>query len=103
MDAPIFPWIKDDVAIEIIGKMIAEQVAQLNNLLNDCAIAGFRSTDEYVLTHPDYVAYMQRIRELNEEINQIYRGDNMAAIHQRVEKTYAPYLKGKYSHAYVKL
>ncbi len=101
MDAHIFPWIKDDVAIEIIGKMIAEQVTPLSELLEGFELSGYDLKDEEVISHPDYLKYTQRISELNEEIKQIYRGDNLAEIHKKVDQVYAPYLRRKLSHTSV--
>lgn len=103
MDAQIFPWIKDDVAIEIIGKMIAEQVAPLNELMIEATNLGFDCTEDSDPYHPGYLKYTQRISELNEEINQIYRGDNLAEIHRKVDEQYAPHLKAKFSQDFVKV
>lgn len=35
MELQILSWIKDDIAIEIIGKMIAEQMQQVYKLVDE--------------------------------------------------------------------
>ena len=95
MDAPIFPWIDDDVAIEIIGKMIADQNRLLNSILDAFENVGFDEDSQEVQFNVDYQFHNQRIMFLQDEIRQIYRGESRAELIEKVNAQYAPYIKGR--------
>jgi ABC-type phosphate/phosphonate transport system ATPase subunit len=90
-------WVEYDVALEIIGKMIAEQVEGLNKLLDLFEGLGFSINESVVVNDKDYKQYVQRIRELNAEIDKIYRDENLVELLQKVQNVYAPYLKAKFT------
>lgn len=95
MDGQVFPWIDDDVAIEIIGKMIADQNRSLNNILDAFESVGFDEDSKEVQTNPDYQFHNERIKSLQDEIRQIYRGEGKVELINRVNTQYAPYIKGR--------
>ena len=95
MDAPIFPWIDDDVAIEIIGKMIADQNRLLNSILDAFENVGFDEDSQQVQSNVDYQFHNQRIMFLQDEIRQIYRGEGRTELIKKVNTQYAPYIKGR--------
>ena len=97
MEMQLLPWIKDDVAIEIIGKMIGEQVSLLNKFVGSHLDSGFEPDDAIIVDDPIYKEFMRRIIAYKQEINQIYKGENLEVIHRKVDEEYAPYLKEKYS------
>ena len=97
MEMQLLPWIKNDVAIEIIGKMIGEQVSLLNKHVGPLLEASFEPDDTVIVDDPIYKEFMQRIIAYKQEINQIYKGENLEELHQKVDEEYAPYLKEKYS------
>lgn len=99
MEEHIFEHIKDDVAIEIIGKMIAEEMAKLYKVLDEFKQAGFDEMGEAATEATQH--YRLKIREYKAEINQIYRGQNLKDIYDKVDCQYAPYLKKKYGFSYV--
>ena len=92
MEMQLLPWIKDDIAIEIIGKMIAEQTEQLYQLLEEFDSAGFSRSEPEVLSHPTYQQCMKRIEEFKAEIDQIYAGTDLEYIYNKVDKEYVPHL-----------
>jgi len=95
MDMQILPWIKDDIAIEIIGKMIAEQVRQLNFILDAFEQIGLDEDSHEVQSNEDYQYHSGRIRTLYVEVQGIYKGEDKEAILEKADKRYAPYLKGR--------
>ena len=92
MEMQLLPWIKDDVAIEIIGKMIGEQVAQLYQLADDFKRAGYAHDSQELLTDPRYQQLMTKIGDFKNEIDQIYDGDRLDEIHRKVDEEYVPHL-----------
>ncbi|QDK79473.1 hypothetical protein EXU85_13010 [Spirosoma sp. KCTC 42546] len=95
MDMKVLPWIKDDVAIEIIGKMIAEQNRLLISVLDAFESVGFDEDSYQVQNNADYQYHNQRIMFLQAEIDQIYQGENKAELIEKVNTQYAPYIKGR--------
>jgi len=95
MDKQVFPWIDDDVAIEIIGKMIADQNRSLIAVLDAFENVGFDEDSQQVQANADYQHHNQRIMTLQSEIRQIYRGENKAELIDKVNTQYAPYIKGR--------
>ena len=89
------PWIKDDIAIEIIGKMIADQNRSLLHIVNAFENVGLDEASAEVQANADYQYHSQRIVSLQNEIQQIYRGENKAELIDKVDRQYAPYIKGK--------
>jgi uncharacterized protein YecE (DUF72 family) len=96
MEMQVLPWIKDDVAIEIIGKMISFQVRSLYDVLNAYRSVGFEVDSLEVKSNKDYQYHDQRIKELYAEIQQIYYNQNKDAIINKAYNEYAPYVKGRY-------
>lgn len=90
-------WLSSDIAIEVIGRMVAEQMSLLYTLLNEYRAAGIESDDERVLHDVRYQKYDKRLAELHGEIDDIYKGVNKQEIFDRVEQVYAPYIKNKYA------
>lgn len=88
----VLPWIKDDIAIEIIGKMIAEQTEQLYALLREFASHGFDRNDPDVVSHPKYQQLIKAISDFKAEIDDIYAGVNLEKIYRKVDEVYAPHL-----------
>lgn len=73
MEMQLLPWIKDDIAIEIIGKMISFQVRSLCDVLDAYRSIGFDENSTEVKQNKDYQYHDQRLSELHAEIQQIYR------------------------------
>ena len=97
MEMQLLPWIKDDVAIEIIGKMIGEQVAQLYQLADDFKRDGYSHDSQELLSDPRYQQLMARIGDFKNEIDQIYDGDRLGEIHRKVDEEYVPHLNKRYA------
>ena len=95
MDTNVFPWIDDDVAIEIIGKMIADQNRSLIQVLDAFENVGLDEDSPEVLANADYQFHNERIRTLQKEIQQIYRGQDRDRIMDKAFTEYAPYIKGR--------
>ncbi len=95
MDGQVFPWIDDDVTIEIIGKMIADQNRSLNSILDAFESVGLNESSKEVQTNSDYQFHNERVRSLQAEIRQIYRGEGKAELIDKVNNQYAPYIKGR--------
>ncbi len=91
--SPNHHWLSTDIAIEIIGKMIAEQFSSLDTLIQAYENTGF---EEELLTEPNYQAYKSKIKSFNQEIKQLHEGQNVQIILAKVDKEYAPYIKTKY-------
>ena len=95
MEMHVLPWIKDDIAIEIIGKMIADQNRSLITILDAFESVGLDEDSREVQANTDYQYHNQRIISLQNEIQQIYRGENKAELIEKVNTQYAPYIKGR--------
>ena len=85
---PFSQWITVDVAIEIIGNMVADEVALLRQLKVD-PITNF----------PRCQQSEKRIQNFHSEIKQLYKGINVNEILAKVDQEYAPYIKKKYAKA----
>ena len=55
-------WLKIDIAIEVINKILAEQIKGLNELLEAYDYAGFAEDDEVVSSDEDYIAFKVKIK-----------------------------------------
>lgn len=97
MEMQLLPWIKDDVAIEIIGKMIGEQVAQLYQLADDFKRAGYSHDSQELMSDPQYLQLMNRIGDFKKEIDQIYDGEQVEEIYKKVDEEYVPHLNKRYA------
>ncbi|GAB4015964.1 hypothetical protein [Spirosoma koreense] len=95
MEMQVLPWIQDDIAIEIIGKMIADQNRSLIAVLDAFESVGLDEKSHEVQANADYQFHSGRIAALQAEIRQIYRGDNKAELIEKVTNQYAPYIKGR--------
>lgn len=98
MEMKLLPWIQDDIAIEIIGKMISEQVQLLNEWVAAFVEAGLEPNDKIIIESSEYKNYLSRISKFQSEIKEIYIGRNLEELHTKITKEYAPYLKGKYGY-----
>lgn len=95
MEMQVLPWIEDDVAIEIIGKMIADQNRSLLNVIEAFKISGFNRNSPEVKANKDYQYHQQRIKELHAEIQQLYKGEERRVLIDKAFNEYAPYIKGR--------
>ena len=93
MDMQILPWIRDDIAIEIIGKMIAEQTEQIYAVYAEYRQEGFDFKNNVAEKDPRYVEAMERIGEFKREIDQIYTNENVRELHEKVEREYVSHLR----------
>ncbi|TAE22257.1 MAG: hypothetical protein EAZ91_23875 [Cytophagales bacterium] len=89
-------WVEYDVAIAVIGKMIAEQNRLRDDLVFNYSISGFVETDEEVQFDEDYIRYTARMNELFDEIDMIYKGKNLECIFDKVKNEYAPAIRERY-------
>lgn len=92
MDMQILPWIKDDIAIEIIGKMIAEQTEKLHIVAAEYRKAGFSFDSGELKADAIYQEAMGKISDFKREVNQIYDGDQVEKLYQKVEGEYVTHL-----------
>lgn len=92
MDMQVLPWIKDDIAIEVIGKMIAEQMEYIYKLTDEYKQAGFGPNSQELLMDAHYRQIMTRIGELKAEIDQIYDGKRLEELYRKVDEVYVPHL-----------
>jgi hypothetical protein len=92
--SPNHSWLPTDIAIEIIGKMIAEQFSGLDKMMQEYENAGL---EEELLAEPAYIDYKAKIKFYNQEIRQLYNGQNVQTILAKVDNEYAPYIKQKYA------
>lgn len=92
MEMQLFPWIRDDIAIEIIGKMIAEQTEQLYKLIADHKKTGLEDDSQELLTDLRYQKTLKAIDTFRREIDQIYNGAP-DELYQKIDQVYVPYLK----------
>lgn len=90
-------WVVYDVALEIMGKMVAEQTIGLHSLLNTYQHIGYDMTNHTVQSDEAYKQYMQRISELNTEIRRLYSEKNPIELLQKIHNVYAPYVKARLS------
>jgi hypothetical protein len=89
-------WVEYDVAIAVIGKMIAEYNQRRNSLLDEYDHAGFDERDEEVQSDKNYIQLTNRILELRNEINMIYKGQNLETLLAKIKNEYGPFLREKY-------
>jgi hypothetical protein len=94
-DSPNKSWLNIDIAVEIINRMIAEQMKDLQELYSQYEYVGI-SYDEYK-NDSDYQAYMSQIKNFKNEIKQLYKGENRENILNKVENEYAPYIKNMFN------
>lgn len=94
-DSPNKSWLNIDIAIEIINRMIAEQMKGLHKFCSPYEYAGI-SYDEY-RNDSEYQAYMSKINDFKNEIRQLYKGENIEKILNKVENDYAPYIKNMFN------
>ena len=94
-DSPNKSWLNIDIAVEIINRMIAEQMKGLHEFCSPYEDAGI-SYDEYK-NKSDYQAYMIQIKKFRHEIKQLYKGENVEQTLNKVEKVYAPYIKYRFN------
>ncbi len=88
-------WVEYDIAIEVIGKMIAEQIESLNELLDSFNRMGFKAGDEAILNDQAYRQRMQQIAFFKAEIDSIYSEKDITALLSKVQNVYAPYIKAR--------
>lgn len=89
-------WVEDDVAIEVIGKMIAVNNKLRNKLLTVFDFQGFGEADNEVQSDEKYIQYSSQIKQLRDEINMIYRGENIDQLLRKIENEYVPFLRNRY-------
>ena len=94
-DSPNKSWLNIDIAVEIINRMIAEQMKGLHEFCSPYEYAGI-SYDEYK-NNSDYQAYMIQIKKFRHEIKQLYKGENIEETLNKVENEYAPYIKNMFN------
>lgn len=94
-DSPNKSWLNVDIAVEIINRMIAEQMKGLHGFCSPHEYAGI-SYDEYK-SDSKYQAYINQIKSFRNEIKQLYKGENMENILNKVENEYAPYIKNMFN------
>lgn len=92
MEMHILPWIKDDIAIEIIGKMIAEQTELLYKIADEYKQEGFNYNSQEMLTDARYQQLMKRIADFKKEIDQIYDGEGVEELYKKLDQKYVPHL-----------
>jgi hypothetical protein len=94
-DSPNKSWLNIDIAVEIINRMIAEQMKGLQEFCSPYEYAGI-SYDEYS-NDSDYQAYMSKIKDFRNEIKQLHKGENVEQTLSKVENDYAPYIKNMFN------
>jgi hypothetical protein len=94
-DSPNKSWLNIDIAVEIINRMIAEQMKGLHDFCSPREDAGI-SHEEYK-NDSDYQAYMIQIKNFRNEIRQLYKGENVEKTLNKVENEYAPYIKNMFN------
>jgi hypothetical protein len=90
-------WVEYDIAIEIIGKMVAEQTQELYKLIALFDRMGFNIHDQVIIHDESYQYHIQRISELNAELKRLYSDENPAEILRKAYEVYAPYIKAQNS------
>lgn len=94
-DSPNKSWLNVDIAVEIINRMIAEQMKGLHEFSSPYEDKGI-SYDEY-RNDSEYQAYLSKIKDFKNEIRQLYKGENIEKILNKVENDYAPYIKNMFN------
>ena len=94
-DSPNKSWLNTDIAVEIINRMIAEQMKGLHEFCSPYEVAGI-SYEEYK-QYSEYQVYMSQIKDFKNEIKQLYKGENVEQTLNKVEKVYAPYIKDMFN------
>ena len=89
-------WVEYDIAIEVIGKMIAYQNRQRNDLLDTLERLGFDKDTPELLSEEKYLRHTNRMHELKAEIDLIYSGKDVSNLFVKVKTVYAPFLKAYY-------
>lgn len=97
MEMQLLPWIKDDIAIEIIGKMIAEQMRQVHKLADEYERKGYSYDSQEIKNDPEHQQLIMRIEEFQAEIKQIYTGEGLEELYKKVDEVYAPHIKKQYT------
>jgi hypothetical protein len=95
LDSPNKSWLNIDIAVEIINRMIAEQMKGLHEFCSPYEVVGI-SYEEYK-KYSEYQAYMSQIKDFRNEIKQLYKGENIENILNKVENEYAPYIKNMFN------
>lgn len=90
-------WVEGDVAIEIIGKMIAEESRRLDDLLLTYDAAGIYEDDDLVQTNEDYQSSTAKLDQFHAEIDAIHAGKDLEFIFKKVQQEYAPYIRERYN------
>ncbi len=89
-------WVEYDVAIAVIGKMIAEYNQKRNRLLDGYEFHDFDERNQEVQSDEDYIQLTNRILELRNEIDMIYKSQNLEALLAKIKNEYVPFLREKY-------
>ena len=82
-DSPNASWLNVDIAVEIINRMIAEQMSGLHEYCSPREQVGM-SYEEY-RQDPEYQKYIVKIKKFRKEITQLYKGEDLENILDRVE------------------
>ena len=85
-------WVKGDVAIEIIGKMIAEEMAVIHRLSAEYNENGVSVDDSAIQEDTEYKASKAKIRQYQQEIQAVYKDADSSLVIQKATAIYAPYL-----------
>lgn len=93
MKMQMLPWINDDVAIEIIGKMIAEQTEQVHKIVAEYSKKGVAHDSQEVTSDCRYRETVERINDLRREIDQIYNGEGLSELYKKVDEVYVLHLR----------
>lgn len=84
-----------DIALEIVGNMVAEQIERVSELTASYSHMGFSINDSALLSDENYKHCTQRISELNAELKLLYSAENIDELLVKIQTVYAPYLKAK--------
>ena len=88
-------WVESDVAIEIIGKMIAEESRRLDDLLVAYENSYIDEDDELVQNDETYRESIAKLDAFNREIESIHSGVDLETIFERVHLVYAPHIRDR--------
>lgn len=94
-DSPNASWLNIDIAVEIINRMIAEQMKGLHEYCYPLEQI-VTSVEEYE-QDSEYQKYIVQIKKFRKEITQLYKGEDLENILDRVENDYAPYIKNRFN------
>ena len=94
-DSPNKSWLNIDIAVEIINRMIAEQMKGLHEFCSPYEMAGI-DYEEYN-KDSQYQAFMSKIKDFRSEIKQLYKGKNIEKTLSKVENEYAPHIKNMFN------